>query len=288
MSPAGKGFPPGEGVIDFAGGITIHTSAGIGALVCAKILGPRRKYSERDGQYRPGNLITALLGTTFLWLGWFGFNAGSAGQASALTAVAVANTQLAACISGLSWMLLHYIYHRKASLVAMMNGTVAGLAGITPASGFVNPEWALLIGLILGVVSFFSVILKQRFELDDALDVTLVHGLTGVIGSLSNGFFSTKDINPMGQDSIISGRPIQLAYQLLGVTVALGWSLIWTLVILIVLNKTIGIRVSDEDETIGLGYAEHGEFVDTEYYKRKMEAIRVYNQKNETLIQDVY
>jgi len=170
----------------------------------------------------------------------------------------------------------------------MMNGTVAGLAGITPASGFVNPEWAMLIGLILGVASFFGVVLKQKFEFDDALDVTLVHGLTGIIGSLSNGIFSTRDINPQGQDSLISGRPIQLAYQLLGVTVALAWSLIWTSIILVVLNKTIGIRVLEEDETIGLGYAEHGEFVDTEYKKRKMEAISVYTQKNETLIQDVY
>jgi len=175
----------------------------------------------------------------------------------------------------------------------MMNGTIAGLAGITPASGFVNPEWAMLIGIILGVSSYYAVVLKKRLykriEFDDALDVSIVHGLTGIIGSLCNGIFSTKDINPDGQDSVISGRPIQLAYQILGVSVALAWSLIWSFLLLVIIDKGIGIRVPPEDEKMGLGYAEHGEFVDTEYYKRKMEAIRVYDQKNnDSIIQDIY
>jgi len=164
------------------------------------------------------------------------------------------------------------------------DGTVAGLAGITPASGFVNPEWAMLIGLVLGVASFYAVLLKQKFVFDDALDVSLVHGLTGVIGSLSNGIFASTQVNPTGQDGWIAGHPIQLAYQLLGVTIAVVWSLLWTFILLFLINKMIGIRAPPEDETMGLGYAEHGEFVDTEYYKRKLEAIRQYNQNSDNIL----
>uniref|UniRef100_A0A6B2L4J5 Ammonium transporter n=1 Tax=Arcella intermedia TaxID=1963864 RepID=A0A6B2L4J5_9EUKA len=270
LSPSGTGFPEGEGVIDFAGGITIHTSAGVGALVTAVMLGRRKNFLRKGGKYRASNLTTALLGATFLWLGWFGFNAGSAVSASEVTAIALANTQLAACISGLSWMLLDWYHSGKPTLVETLNGTVAGLAGITPASGFVNPEWALLIGLILGLSSYVGVhILKHKLHIDDALDVCVVHGLTGMIGSLCIGLFASKDINPLGQNGAFYGHPLQIVYQFLGVIVTSGWSAFWTFVLLVIIDKVIGIRVTMEVEEKGLGVSEHGEHLDDFHFKAR-------------------
>jgi len=267
LAPRGPLFGEG-GVIDFAGGITIHTSAGASALLASYMIGRRRGFKENNGHFRSSNLSTSLIGCTFLWIGWFGFNAGSALSASATAANAVVNTQLGACVCGTVWLVLHYIHHRKASLVELMNGTIAGLAGITPCSGFINPEFAFAVSLILGISSYYGVIgLKAFLKIDDALDVSIVHGLTGAVGALANGFFSSLNVNENGQPGWIDGNPKQIGLQLLGVVVAAVWGSIWTFILLKILGKCCGgIRVDEETETNGLGYGEHGEYVDDAYY----------------------
>jgi len=151
-----------------------------------------------------------------------------------------------------------------------LNGTIAVLAGITPAAGFINPEWALLIGLTLGIVSYFGgIILKEKLKVDDALDVAVVHGLTGIIGSIATGCFASREINPLGQSGAIDGHPFQIVYQIMGVAIAIIWSGTWTLILLHVIDITIGIRVSDDVERRGLGFSEHNEYLDGHDYQRR-------------------
>jgi len=251
----------GDGVYDFAGGIVMHTSAGVGSLMCALALGPRHGFSKHR-KYAPSNLGLATLGATFLWLGWFGLNGGSALSAGSSSAIAVINTQIAASVSSCIWLALSW-KRSKPSLADTLNGAIAGLAGITPASGFVSTPAAFILGIIFGFVSYIGVyVLKEKLLVDDALDVTIIHGLTGIIGSLAVGFVATTKVNPNGVDGWIEGFPVQIAYQLLGVVVAILWSGIWSILILYGMKKTIGIRVSRTAEDQGLDQIEHGEEMD--------------------------
>jgi Amt family ammonium transporter len=259
----------GEGVIDFAGGIVIHTSAGTGAFVGALILGKRRGFVEYNyGKFPMSSLPLSLVGVCFLWLGWFGFNAGSALSSGTTTAIAVINTHIAACVSGSIWLFGAWIKHTP-SLVETVNGAVAGLAGITPASGFIGVDAALIISVVLGLASFFAVpLLKEKLHVDDALDVTVVHGLTGIIGSFAIGIAASKEYNKFGMNGWIRDNPSQMAQQLLGIAVAMFLGGFWTWAILKILEKTIGIRVSPEVEDAGLDFAEHGELAYETLHKK--------------------
>eukprot|EP01116_Phalansterium_solitarium_P017502 TRINITY_DN4326_c0_g1_i1.p1 TRINITY_DN4326_c0_g1~~TRINITY_DN4326_c0_g1_i1.p1 ORF type:complete len:447 (+),score=128.85 TRINITY_DN4326_c0_g1_i1:115-1455(+) len=255
----GGGWLAQLGALDFAGGIVIHTSAGAGALVMALMLGQRKDFDKWHGEFPPSNLPLAVIGAALLWTGWFGFNAGSALTSGPLAASAISSTQIAGCTSGLVWLVCAWV-RDKPTTVGLINGVIAGLAGITPASGFISSQWSILVGFILGLSSYFAVhFAKHKLRLDDALDVSSVHGLTGVIGALAIGFFSQKDLNPDGADGVVYGNPILLGWQTLAIVVVAAYAAFWTFIIALILQKTIGLKITEEEEIEGLDFLEHGE-----------------------------
>ncbi len=254
----GGGWLGKLGVVDFAGGIVIHTSAGMGALAAALVLGRRLHYGHSI--MVPHSIPIAVLGSSLLWLGWFGFNAGSAYSAGALSGITIINTQIASVIAALIWVGLSWMRTGKPSVIAAINGAIAGLAGITPASGFVSVEHAFVIGIAVGLVSYLGVLfLKEKLKIDDALDVSSVHGLAGIVGSMAIGLFASLAINPAGVNGLLFGHPQQLAIQAVGVAVAgiMGFGGTW--IILKVIKVLVGIRVSPEVEEAGLDIEEHAE-----------------------------
>ena len=255
----GGGWLAQLGVVDFAGGIVIHTSVGMAALAAALVLGKRRNYGPAI--MIPHSIPLAVLGSSLLWLGWFGFNAGSALAASGgVAGNTVIVTHMASSVSALIWGGLSWVRTGKPSVVATINGAIAGLAGITPASGFVSAEHAFVIGIAIGVISYSGVVLfKEKLHIDDALDVSSVHGVAGIVGSLAIGIFASTMINPGGVDGLLYGNPDQLWIQAVGVGVAaaIGFGGTWILMQLI--KHLIGIRVSPEVEDIGLDISEHAE-----------------------------
>ena len=254
----GGGWLGKLGVVDFAGGIVIHTSAGMGALAAALVLGRRLNYGPAI--MVPHSIPLAVLGSALLWLGWFGFNAGSALASGGVAGNTVINTHMASSVSALIWVGLSWLRTGKPSIIAAINGAIAGLAGITPASGYVSVEHAFLIGIAVGIASYLGVIfLKDRLKIDDALDVSSVHGIAGIIGSLAIGIFASSIINPMGPNGLLYGNPNQLLIQALGVGVAGVMGFFGTYVILKVIDVLIGIRVSAKVEQEGLDIAEHAE-----------------------------
>jgi ammonium transporter, Amt family len=254
----GGGWLGKLGVVDFAGGIVIHTSAGMGALAAALVLGRRLNYGPAI--MVPHSIPLAVLGSALLWLGWFGFNAGSALASGGVAGNTVINTHMASSVSALIWVGLSWLRTGKPSIIAAINGAIAGLAGITPASGYVSVEHAFLIGIAVGIASYLGVIfLKDRLKIDDALDVSSVHGIAGIIGSLAIGIFAASIINPMGPNGLLYGNPNQLLIQALGVGVAGVMGFFGTYVILKVIDVLIGIRVSAKVEQEGLDISEHAE-----------------------------
>jgi len=254
----GGGWLAQLGVADFAGGIVIHTSVGMGALAAAIVLGRRRNYGPSI--MVPHSIPLAVLGSSLLWLGWFGFNAGSALASGGVAGNTVIVTHLASSVSALIWAGLSWKRTGKPSVVAAINGAIAGLAGITPASGYVSVEHAFIIGIAIGLASYYGVVLfKDRLKIDDALDVSSVHGVAGIIGALAIGIFASSIINPAGPDGLLFGNPDQLLIQGIGVGVAsvLGFGGTW--IIMQILKRTIGIRVDPESEDIGLDISEHAE-----------------------------
>ena len=248
----------GWGALDFAGGTVVHISSGAGALAAAIIFGRRLGYGKL--KMEPHNVPFVILGASLLWFGWFGFNAGSALVAggSATNAFVVTNT--AAAMAALTWAALDWSFHRKVSAVGLATGAVAGLATITPASGFVGPMPALLIGLGAGVVCYLAVRLVKRVRLDDSLDVWAVHGVGGTWGMLATGLF--VGIGFMSISDLVLpgvGRWEQVVRQLGAIGVTWAWAFIMTSVILLVLKVTIGLRVSEEEERQGLDLSQHGE-----------------------------
>jgi Amt family ammonium transporter len=243
-------------VLDFAGGIVVHLNAGIAALVCALMLGKRRGYPHTS--MMPHSLTLTVVGTGMLWVGWFGFNAGSAVAANKTAAMAMMVTQLAAAVAALTWMALEWKRYGKPSVLGISTGAVAGLATITPASGFVGPTGALFIGLSAGIVCFYSATsIKRYFGYDDSLDAFGVHGVGGALGSLLTAVFAAKMFGGYSPNDLDIAA--QLFAQLKGMALTLLWSGVWSYVILKVLDKTIGLRVSAQVETDGLDVAEHGE-----------------------------
>lgn len=259
----GKGILDRWGVLDFAGGIVIHTTAGAGSLVAALFLGPRAEFEHYHGEFPQSNLPLAMVGTALLWMGWNGFNGGSALEAGPVAVSAVFSTHLSACVCSLAWTVLGWWHTGKPSIVLAMNGALAGLAGITPASGYVDIGPTMFIAAALALVSYYGVRLaKTRLHIDDSLDVSIVHGLTGAVGSLSIGIFASTDLNAGAPNGLYySGGPLLLAKQAVGVLVALVWAAAWTWVILAVLSRTMrgGVRVSEAEEAVGLDWHDHGD-----------------------------
>lgn len=254
----GDGWLHKLGVVDFAGGIIIHTTTGVGGIAAALVLGKRLGFGP--GIMVPHNIPLAVLGSSLLWLGWFGFNAGSAYSAGALSGVTIVNTQMASAVSCLIWVVIFWIRTRKSSIIAAINGAVAGLAGITPASGYVSVEFAVVIGIIAGFASSLMVpILKEKLKIDDALDIGAVHGVSGILGSLLVGVFANSAVNHLGINGWLYGNPGQLGSQAIGVGIAVLMGFGGTWLILKLINALVPIRVSSAVEEAGLDIEEHAE-----------------------------
>lgn len=246
------------GALDFAGGTVIHITAGVSALVMAIYLGKRSNYETHRS---PHNLPFALLGAGFLWFGWFGFNAGSALSVGPITVSAFLVTNTAAAVGGLTWIILDWTVNKVPTVLGAITGIVAGLVGITPASGFVSAPAAMIIGMLASLFGFYFVTyVKERFKYDDSLDVFGIHGICGIIGAIATGLFATKSINPDGANGLFyGGGSGQLFIQIITVAVAIVFSAVGTLILLKVTDLLVGLRVSKRDENIGLDLTQHHE-----------------------------
>lgn len=253
------GWLGGLGTADFAGGTVVHINAGVAGLVCALVLGRRKGYGQDD--LSPFNLTYAVIGASLLWVGWFGFNAGSAVGANGRAGMAMAATQIAAAGAGVSWMLIEWLRSGKPTVLGVISGAVGGLVAITPAAGFVLPGSALIIGLITGVVCYWGATsLKHMMGYDDSLDAFGVHGVGGIVGALLTGLFaygplSATDSNPSG----ITGSVHQLIVQSEAVLVTIVWCAVVSFIILKVVDLVIGLRVTPDEELEGLDMSLHGE-----------------------------
>jgi Amt family ammonium transporter len=245
------------GALDFAGGTVVHLSSGVAALAAAYALGRRRGLGTAT--LAPHNLPMTVLGAAILWFGWFGFNAGSALSSAGLAASAFVVTHLAAAAATVSWVLVEWLHRGKPTTLGAASGCIAGLATITPASGFVGPMPAILIGLVAGAGCYGAINAKWRFRYDDALDVVGVHGAGGVIGTLATGLFASKLINAAGNNGLFFGHPMQLATQALAVVVTIGYSFVLSFLLLKLVNLLVGLRVTDEEEEAGLDLSQHSE-----------------------------
>ena len=253
----GGGWLAKLGVMDFAGGLVVHLTAGTSALLLAKVLGGRRGF---PGDLRPPHSPgMTMIGASMLWVGWFGFNAGSALAADGSAAMAMMVTHISAATASITWAVLEWQRFGKASLVGIVTGMVAGLATITPASGFVGPTGALIIGLLAGIVCHFAVeCVKKKIKIDDSLDVFAVHGVGGALGTLLTAFFAAASFGGMGLTEGTSMGSL-FGVLLLGAVVVLVWSLVISFIIIKITQATVGLRVSDENEIEGLDLVAHGE-----------------------------
>jgi Amt family ammonium transporter len=261
----GGGFLGTYGVIDFAGGTVVHLNAGVAGLVAAYVLGARRGYGSDN--LAPYDLTLAVIGTGLLWVGWFGFNGGSALGANSRAAMAIVSTHLAASAGAFTWMALEWWTRGKPSVLGMISGAVAGLGTITPASGFVLPMQGVLIGIIAGAICFWACTwLKLKIGYDDSLDVFGVHGIGGFTGTLLAGVFAVGALSatpetPGGIPGLLEGNPHQVVAQLYGIAITLVWSGGLTFVILKVISALVPLRVKQEDEVMGLDVSQHGEAI---------------------------
>jgi Amt family ammonium transporter len=243
------------GALDFAGGLVVHVSAGISALVAALMLGKRRGYPEHP--MPPHNLPLTVLGAGLLWFGWFGFNAGSALAANGLAAFAFVNTNTATAAAVLAWVIAEWLHHGKPTVLGAASGAVAGLVAITPAAGFVEPWAAILIGLISGGICYGAVNLRFKLGYDDSLDAFGVHGIGGMLGALLTGVFAVPLVN--GKAGLIAGNAGQVGVQLLSILVSVVFCGLATFVILKVVDALVGLRIKDVAEADGMDLSEHGE-----------------------------
>jgi Amt family ammonium transporter len=254
----GGGFLGDAGVLDFAGGTVVHINSGVAALVGCIVLGKRRGYGTEN--MAPHNLVLSVIGASMLWVGWFGFNAGSAGAANGGAGMAMAVTQIAAAAAAVSWMVVEWMFRGKPSVLGIISGAVAGLVAITPASGYVDPFGALIIGIAAGLVCYWgAVVLKPKMGYDDTLDVFGVHGLGGITGALLTGVFAVEAIG--GTPGLLEGNAGQVLTQLEGIVATIVYCAIATFIILKVVGAVMGLRVDEETEVGGLDYNLHGETV---------------------------
>ena len=246
------------GALDFAGGIVVHVSSGVSALVMAIFLGKRIGYENQA--FRPHNLPWTVLGAGMLWFGWFGFNAGSALAANSLAANAFVVTNTAAAAAGLSWAVIEWFKHGAPTLLGTVTGVVAGLVAITPACGFVTPLNAIFIGALVSVFCFLAITkIKARFRYDDSLDVFGVHGVGGIWGTIATGLFAEKAVNAAGADGLLFGGVQQFLVQILLVIAAATYAVIMTWALFKLVDSLIGMRVDKKDELIGLDLTQHNE-----------------------------
>lgn len=245
------------GALDFAGGTVVHISSGISALAAAIIFGRRIGYGHEA--MPPHNLPFSIIGASLLWVGWFGFNAGSALAAGGLATSAFVVTHMATAAAALSWMFMDWIFRGKPTVLGAASGAVAGLVAITPASGFVGPISSIIIGIGAGVFCSIACNVKPKLGYDDSLDVVGVHGIGGTWGALATGLFASKAINAAGNDGLFFGNPGQLWVQFVAVAVTWVFAFIGTLIILYVLKVIMGLRVSEEEEQMGLDLSQHEE-----------------------------
>ncbi len=248
----GGGWLSQMGALDFAGGAVVHVSSGFGALVCAMMLGPRKGYGKEP--MPPHNLPMTVLGTGLLWFGWFGFNGGSALGANGGAGVAFIATHIAASAGGLSWMCAEWVHRGKPTVLGIASGIIAGLATITPAAGFVGPMSAIIIGLVAGTMCYVAVVWKMKLGYDDSLDVVGIHGVGGFIGILATGLFAS-----IGATGLFFGNAELFGIQVFLALVTLAFSMVGTYIILKVIDLTIGLRISPQDEEMGLDLSQHNE-----------------------------
>jgi Amt family ammonium transporter len=260
----GGGFLQAYGVLDFAGGTVVHINAGVAGLVAAYVVGARRGYGTEN--LAPYDLSLAVIGTGLLWVGWFGFNGGSALGAGGRATMAIVVTHLAACTGALMWMVMEWYTRGKPSVLGMISGAIAGLGTITPASGFVLPWHGVVIGALAGLVCFWACTsLKQRLRYDDSLDVFGVHGVGGTLGTILTGVFAVAALSATpetaGTSGLLEGNPQQLLIQCAGAAVTIAWTGVLTFVLLKVVGLMVPLRVTDEDERAGLDVRLHGESI---------------------------
>jgi Amt family ammonium transporter len=251
------GFIRNMGALDFAGGTVVHISAGVSALVAVLIMGKRVGYGKVP--MPPHNLPFAVIGAAMLWVGWFGFNAGSALGANGLASSAFMATHTAASLAALGWMFAEWIKSGKPTMLGAASGAVAGLVAITPAAGFVTPMAAIVIGFAAGAVCYTACMLKSKLGYDDSLDVVGVHGVGGVFGAIMTGVFATKAINAAGNDGLLYGNSSLLVTQLIAVGITVAFAAAGTGVILLVLKAVMGLRVNEDEERQGLDLSQHSE-----------------------------
>jgi ammonium transporter, Amt family len=245
------------GALDFAGGTVVHISSGFSALACALVLRQRLGYGKEH--MAPHNLPMTVLGASMLWFGWFGFNAGSAVASGALATSAFVVTNTATATAALAWMVAEWMYRGKPTVLGAASGAVAGLVAITPASGFVGPMPSIVIGLGAGVFCYLAVLWKSKCSYDDSLDVVGIHGIGGTWGALATGLFASKAINPAGADGLFYGNPAQFGIQAMAVVVSVVFAFVGTFVILKLVDGVMGLRVSADEERMGLDLSQHEE-----------------------------
>jgi Amt family ammonium transporter len=245
------------GALDFAGGTVVHISSGISALAAALIIGRRLGYGSTA--YIPHNLPMTITGAALLWFGWFGFNAGSALAGNGLAVNAFVVTHIASAVAALSWMFLEWIHTGKPTTLGVASGAVAGLVAITPGSGFVGPLSAIIIGGLGGALCYGGVLLKSRLGYDDSLDVVAIHGLGGTWGALATGLFASTRINPDGANGLFFGNPGQLWIQFVSVIATMAFACVMTLIIIKIVDITVGLRITEEDEVRGMDVSLHNE-----------------------------
>jgi Amt family ammonium transporter len=253
----GGGWLAQLGALDFAGGAVVHLSSGVSALICTLVLGARHGYGT--DYMAPHNLPMVMLGTGLLWFGWFGFNAGSALGANETAVVAFVATHTAAVAAALSWMAVEWVHRGTPTVLGLASGAVAGLAMVTPGAGYVGAFPAILMGLVAGGLSYLAIILKGRFGYDDALDVVGIHGVAGVVGILVTGLLASKAVNQGGVDGLLRGNVAFFGAELLTVVVVGLFSAGMTFVILKFVDRAVGLRVSSEEERMGLDISQHNE-----------------------------
>ena len=252
------GWLKGLGALDFAGGTVVHINAGVAALAAALVMGKRKGYGNH-ATFIPHNLPMTVLGAGLLWFGWFGFNAGSALAANGLASSAFTATHLATCAATLAWVGTEWIVRGKPTTLGAASGAVAGLVAITPAAGFVGPMAAILIGLGAGIICYLAVLVKPRLGYDDSLDVVGVHCVGGIWGALATGLFASKLVNSAGADGLFYGNPGQFLIQVIAVVVTMVFSFVVSYILFKILDATMGLRVTPEDEVAGLDITEHQE-----------------------------
>ena len=244
------------GALDFAGGTVVHVTAGFSALAIALVIGKRIGYGKDNME--PSNIPLVVLGAVLLWFGWFGFNGGSALAANGLAVSAVVVTNTAAAAAALMWMLLSWL-HRRPSVLGVATGAVVGLVAITPASGFVGPLSAIAIGGIASVISYYMIVLRMHFRIDESLDAFACHGMGGAWGAIATGIFANKTINPAGANGLLFGNPGLVGTQLLAVAVTAAFAFTVTYVLATLIDLLVGLRVTENEELVGLDISQHAE-----------------------------